>query len=82
MNILDFGAGWGTWLLAIKKQCPNIFALELSSSRRKFLKNKKIKLVNLNNTSNYKSFFHVIKLEQVLEHVANLDRVILNLKKF
>ena len=81
LNILDFGAGWGTWLLAIKKQCPNIFALELSSSRRKFLKNKKIKLVNLNNTSNYKSFFHVIKLEQVLEHVANLDRVILNLKK-
>ncbi len=81
LNILDFGAGWGSWLLVIKNKYSNIFAIELSSSRKKFLKRKKIKLINLDKTNAYKNFFHVVRLEQVLEHVVNLDKIILDLKK-
>lgn len=81
LNILDFGAGWGTWLLEIRKQCPNIFAVELSSSRKRFLKSKEIKLVNFEKPGIYKNFFHFVRLEQVLEHIVNLDKIILDLKK-
>ena len=81
LNVLDFGAGWGTWLLVIRKQCPNIFAVELSSSRKKYLKSKKIKLINLEKLNKYKDFFHFVRLEQVLEHITNLDKIILDLKK-
>lgn len=81
LNVLDFGAGWGTWLLVIRKQCPNIFAVELSSSRKKYLKSKEIKLINLEKLNKYKDFFHFVRLEQVLEHITNLDKIILDLKK-
>ena len=43
LSVLDFGAGWGTWLLAIKSICPDIFAIELSSHRKRYLKKKKLK---------------------------------------
>ena len=41
-NILDFGAGWGAWLLSIKNKCPNVFAVEFSNKRKKYIKEKKI----------------------------------------
>ncbi len=80
LNILDYGAGWGTWLNSIKKRCPNVFAIELSSKRRKYLKKNKITVINDKNKLAYKNFFHVVKLEQVLEHIVNLDEIIKNLK--
>ena len=40
LNILDFGAGWGTWLLAIKTM-PKYFCSKLSSSRRNSSRTKK-----------------------------------------
>jgi ubiquinone/menaquinone biosynthesis C-methylase UbiE len=81
MKVLDFGAGWGTWLLAIKDFCPNIFATELSLHRKKYLKKKNIKIINEKKLDDYKNFFDVIRLEQVLEHVDLLDDILRMLKK-
>lgn len=81
LNILDFGAGWGNWLLSIKNKCPNVFAVEFSNKRKKYLKEKNIKIINNLNKTNHKNFFHVVKLEQVLEHLTDMKLVILNIKR-
>lgn len=80
LNILDFGAGWGTWLKSIQKICSNIFAIEFSNVRKKHLKKNSIKVINLKKKLTYKNYFHVVRLEQVLEHVANINDIIINLK--
>lgn len=82
MNVLDFGAGWGTWLLAIKSICPNIFAIELSSHRKKYLKKKKIQILDEKKFNNYENFFDIIRLEQVLEHIDHLEETLFLIKKF
>ena len=80
LNVLDFGAGWGTWLLNIKTNCQNIFATELSTIRKRHLIKNNIKVINLKDKK-YNNYFHVVRLEQVLEHVVDLKDIILNLKR-
>tara|TARA_B100000989_G_C19487822_1_gene448326 strand:+ start:411 stop:1304 length:894 start_codon:yes stop_codon:yes gene_type:complete len=80
LNILDFGAGWGTWLICIKKNCPSIFAMEFSSIRKKHLIKNDIKVINFKDKK-YNNYFHVVRLEQVLEHISNLKGIIFDLKK-
>ena len=37
LNILDFGAGWGTWLDVIDRNKANLYAFEISPSRKTHL---------------------------------------------
>lgn len=79
-KILDYGAGWGSWILSLNYNLTNIFALEASKKRVKYLKMKKINVINFNDLKK-KTKFDFIRLEQVLEHIDNFDHVFKNLKK-
>jgi len=79
-KILDYGAGWGSWILSLNYTLINIFALETSKKRVKYLKMKKISVFNFNDLKK-KAKFDFIRLEQVLEHIDNFDYVFKNLKK-
>ena len=81
IHILDYGAGWGSWLNALSDHSFNLFATELSEDRIKKLKSNKINLVNLNDFKKYENYFDVIRLEQVLEHIGETDNLIFNLSK-
>ena len=37
LNVLDFGAGWGSWLLSLDQNKANIFAYEISNTRKDYL---------------------------------------------
>ena len=80
LNVLDFGAGWGTWLLNIKTKCPNIFASEFSTIRKRYLIKNDINVINFKDKK-YNNYFHVVRLEQVLEHIVDLKGMIFKLKK-
>ena len=74
LNILDFGAGWGSWLENISIDKANLFAFEVSPSREKHL--SQIRSIQLLNESELKvrlNFFDFIRLEQVLEHITELQ---------
>ena len=72
MNILDFGAGAGSFSKFSKLNEFNIFALESSSERINYLKQHNIKIVNYNNYENYYNFFDFIYVNQVIEHLTDL----------
>ena len=73
INILDFGAGWGSWINCIDKSKVNLFVFEISSSRKNYLIKNGIKVLDETDIDNYENFFHYIRLEQVLEHLSDLN---------
>lgn len=79
LNILDYGAGWGSWLKAIKKLNNNLFAIEMSLERIKHLNSNQIKIIDLKSIKKYKNFFDIIRIEQVLEHVGEINVLMYNL---
>ena len=81
INVLDFGAGWGSWLKSINDRDVNSYALEISKIRKKYLNDNKINVLDLNEISNYANYFDFIRLEQVLEHLTDLDSSLELLKK-
>ena len=80
LKILDYGAGWGSWILALNYNLKCIFALETSRKRIKFLRSKKIQTIDLKSLYKKKLKFDFIRLEQVLEHIDDFDKVIRNLR--
>mgnify|MGYP001442623559 CR=1 FL=1 len=81
VNILDFGAGWGHWLYSGDKSKFNPYALEMSEHRKKYILNLGLKVINYNELKNYKSFFHFIRMDQVVEHVDNFKMIFKSIKK-
>ena len=81
INILDFGAGWGHWLMSGSGLYYNSYALEMSPSRKNFLKSNGINVLNLDNINSYENFFHYIRLDQVLEHLDEPNDVIKMIKR-
>ena len=81
INILDFGAGWGHWLMSASGSNYQSFAFELSPSREKFLKSNGINILNFDNLNSYENFFHYIRLDQVLEHLDEPNNVMKIIKK-
>ena len=81
INILDFGAGWGHWLNSGDKAEFSPYAFEFSKERRKYLLNVGINIIDNQVIQEYESFFHFIRLDQVLEHVENLQETFRILKK-
>ncbi|WP_440698013.1 methyltransferase domain-containing protein [Candidatus Pelagibacter sp. HIMB1709] len=81
INILDFGAGWGHWLISGDKKKYNPYAFELSNKRKNFLKKMEINIIDFDNINNYENYFHFIRLDQVLEHLDNFNYIFKILKK-
>ena len=57
------------------------FAFEVSSSRKKYLKENNLRTLNLNDIQNYSGFFDYIRFDQVLEHLDDVNDVLSVLKK-
>ena len=81
INVLDFGAGWGTWLTSLDNEKVNRFAFEISPSRKSHLNHLGIKVLNDLSIKNYDNYFDYIRLEQVLEHIPDLDTCMVLIKK-
>ena len=81
LNVLDFGAGWGTWLTSLDNEKVNRFAFEISPSRKSYLNHLGIKVLNDFNIKNYNNYFDYIRLEQVLEHIPDLNTCMILIKK-
>ncbi len=85
IKILEFGAGFGTWISAVKKKnFKDITAIEISKKRRVYLKKKGIKVyADINNLK--KNSFDFIYSDQTLEHLVypgeKLKQIISLLKK-
>ena len=80
-KVLDYGAGWGNWILSLNYDSKNIFALENSQKRIKYLKMKKINVISFNYLKKKKPKFDFVRLEQVLEHIEDFDYIFKNFKK-
>tara|TARA_B100001741_G_C16535129_1_gene591501 strand:- start:247 stop:1131 length:885 start_codon:yes stop_codon:yes gene_type:complete len=76
IKILEFGAGLGAWIIALKqKNFNNIYGVEISKKRRQFLKKNKINCYeNLNYIKNKK--FDLIYSDQTLEHLVDPGKIL------
>ena len=81
INILDFGAGWGHWLNSGEKTTYSPYAFELSNMRKEYLVKLGINVIDDKQIKNYYNFFHYIRLDQVLEHLDNLQDSLKLIKK-
>jgi 2-polyprenyl-3-methyl-5-hydroxy-6-metoxy-1,4-benzoquinol methylase len=81
INILDFGAGWGHWLMSGLNLPYNSYAFELSPSKIKFLLLNKIKVLNFETINSYQNYFHYIRMDQVLEHLDKPNLTLEIIKK-
>lgn len=74
LRVLDFGMGWGHWLLMAKAHGFDAHGVELSKSRVAYAES-----LGLSVTQNLEELslkFHVINLDQVLEHVDDAAGII------
>ena len=81
INILDFGAGWGHWLMSGPNSFYDSYAFEMSPSRIFFLKSNGINVLNFDNINLYVDFFHYIRMDQVLEHLDEPNDALKIIKK-
>lgn len=81
LNILDFGAGWGDWLKSLEDRNVKRYGFEISFHRKKYLKSMDIKVLDDKNLVKFSNFFDYIRLEQVLEHVDDLNLTVKTLSK-
>ena len=85
INYLDFGFGWGAFLIAGKELNLNTFGIETNDLQLKSIKSKKIKIFNnignliKNESINFK--FSLITLNQVLEHLVDPLTILSDLRK-
>ena len=81
LNVLDFGSGWGSWLLNLDQNKVNMFAFEISPTRKSYLVKNGVKVLDAQEINNYDNFFDYIRLEQVLEHIPNIKECMELIKK-
>jgi len=80
IKILEYGAGLGAWINAMKKSgYKDICAIEISKERREYL--KKNKIISFKNISNLKKKFDLIYSDQTLEHIKYPGKAIKELVK-
>ncbi len=78
INVLDFGMGYGKWVLMAKAFGCNAYGTDLSDKRVDLVKSLGINVINLNELRNYK--FDFINSEQVFEHLPNPKETLTLLK--
>ena len=81
LNVLDFGSGWGSWLLNLDQNKANMFAFEISSTRKGYLIKNGVNVLDEQEINNYDNFFDYIRLEQVLEHIPDIKECMELIKK-
>ena len=81
LNVLDYGAGWGSWLRSVKNDYHKFYGLEFSKKRLSFLKKNNISIMNVKKLLKCKNLLHFIRIEQVFEHLDNLNYTLKILKK-
>ena len=79
-NVLDFGMGWGHWLLAAKSCGLNVYGAEISKPRIEFAKKNGLDIINPFEKE-YENFFHFINTDQVFEHLSEPRQIIHGLVK-
>lgn len=67
-TLMDFGSGYGRFVEMSVQKGFNTFAFDISSDKNNFMDNMGVTIIN--NLSKSKNFFHVIWLNQVLEHIS------------
>jgi len=72
IKILDYGSGWGGWILETRKILPGVDGLEFSPSRSKYLLENNINLIKLDDIKIKKDYYNFVRCEQVLEHLSDL----------
>lgn len=65
---MDFGSGYGRFVEMSVQKGFNTFAFDISSDKNNFMDNMGVTIIN--NLSKSKNFFHVIWVNQVLEHIS------------
>lgn len=76
IKILEFGGGWGYWSRFINSLNYQVFVNELSETRKKFLKENSLKIIE--DLSSTKETFDIIYSDQTFEHL-NEPKEILDL---
>jgi SAM-dependent methyltransferase len=71
VKVLDFGMGWGTWCQTAQKFGLDVYGLEFSPTRRRYVQKLGIKV--LKKLDDGPGLFDFINMEQVLEHVPNFS---------
>lgn len=67
-RLLDFGMGWGDWLLMANGLGYESYGIELSESRIKYAESKGTKVISWEQAENLR--FDFINTEQVFEHIS------------
>lgn len=80
LNLLDFGMGWGHWLIAAKSLGLNAYGSEISEKRLEFAKSNGLKVIDPFD-SKYENYFHFINTDQVFEHLPDPNYILSNLVK-
>tara|TARA_Y100000590_G_C15613488_1_gene974800 strand:- start:401 stop:1276 length:876 start_codon:yes stop_codon:yes gene_type:complete len=76
IKVLEFGGGWGYWSRFIKSLNYQVFVNELSVTRKKFLEDNSLKIIE--DLENTKETFDIIYSDQTFEHL-NYPKEILDL---
>lgn len=74
MRVLDFGMGWGNWLLMARAMGFEADGLETSTSRIQYAQKLGLNVVQPNEIS--PNTYHFINAEQVFEHLSDPGAVI------
>lgn len=77
-RFLDFGMGWGDWLLMANGLGYESYGMELSESRIKYAESRGIKVINWEQAE--KLNFDFINTEQVFEHIPEPLETLKSLK--
>jgi 2-polyprenyl-3-methyl-5-hydroxy-6-metoxy-1,4-benzoquinol methylase len=77
-RFLDFGMGWGDWLLMADDLGYESYGLELSETRIKYAESKGIKVISWEQAEEL--CFDFINTEQVFEHISEPLETLKNLK--
>mgnify|MGYP001291256464 CR=1 FL=1 len=80
LNFLDFGMGWGHWLIAAKACGVNGYGSEISEERINFAKKNCVKVIDPFEDI-YQEYFHFISTDQVFEHLSDPNKVLGGLVK-
>jgi len=79
IKILEFGAGWGYWSRCAASMNFNIYAHELSQSKKNYIKNQNINI--LESLKNRNQNFDIIYSNQTFEHLNFPREIIIDLLK-
>jgi 2-polyprenyl-3-methyl-5-hydroxy-6-metoxy-1,4-benzoquinol methylase len=77
LRVLDFGMGWGHWLMMAAAHGFDAYGLEISDTRVAYARNRGLNAFSSLNQLSGK--FHFINLDQVLEHVDNPAHILATL---